>query len=49
MNIKLLESIQRRVRRMMKGLEGKPDEEQQRSLSLFSPEKRRLRENLKML
>lgn len=37
-DIKLLESIQKRATRMVKGLEGKPYDEWMRSLSLFSLE-----------
>jgi len=42
--LKLLESIQRRDMKMVIFLEGKKCEEQLRSLGLFSPKKRRLRE-----
>ena len=41
--IKLLEGIQRKVTKMVKGLEGKMCGEWLRPLNLFSPEKRRLR------
>ena len=41
-DIKLLENIQRRAVRIVKGLEGKMYEEQLRSLGFFSPEQRRL-------
>ena len=45
-DIKLLEGIQRRAVKMRVGLEHKKYEEWLRSLSLFNPEKWRLREGL---
>jgi len=41
--MKPLEGVQKRAMKMVKGLEGKMCEEQLKSLSVFSPEQRRLR------